>query len=262
MGFQLDRIINENYEKLNNVDQHILNFVQSNLELCKKLSISELARRCNVSTATVLRTAQKLNFSGFSEFKYFLRSDSQENEEVLNLIEILNQDIAQTIKIFLQNSQVQSICRMIEQSEHIYAYGTGQGQRLMLQEFARCFLNVHKNIVLLATSTELKITKKFMTPKDLLFIASWSGKIQNYREILLGINLMKVPTVSITNIHNNELAELSTYNLYYQSTNIDKEMNINRSSYLSLHLVLHLLYDQYINYLNQKEAGEKPQITL
>ena len=41
-----------------------------------------------------------------SEFKYFLRSDSAENAEVLNLIEILNQDIAQTTKLFLQNSQV------------------------------------------------------------------------------------------------------------------------------------------------------------
>ena len=96
MGIQLDRVINENYEKLNTVDQHILQFVQANLESCKKMNIADLARHCSVSTATILRTAQKLNFSGYSEFKYFLRSDSAENAEVLNLIEILNQDIAQT----------------------------------------------------------------------------------------------------------------------------------------------------------------------
>ena len=94
MGIQLDRVINENYEKLNTVDQHILQFVQANLESCKKMNIADLAKLCNVSTATILRTAQKLNFSGYSEFKYFLRSDSAENAEVLNLIEILNQDIA------------------------------------------------------------------------------------------------------------------------------------------------------------------------
>lgn len=70
------------------------------------MNIADLARHCSVSTATILRTAQKLNFSGYSEFKYFLRSDSAENAEVLNLIEILNQDIAQTTKLFLQNSQV------------------------------------------------------------------------------------------------------------------------------------------------------------
>ena len=96
MGIQLDRVINENYEKLNTVDQHILQFVQANLESCKKMNIADLARHCSVSTATILRTAQKLNFSGYSEFKYFLRSDSAENAEVLNLIEILNQDILKT----------------------------------------------------------------------------------------------------------------------------------------------------------------------
>ena len=101
MGIQLDRVINENYEKLNTVDQHILQFVQANLESCKKMNIADLARHCSVSTATILRTAQKLNFSGYSEFKYFLRSDSAENAEVLNLIEILNQDISQTGCSFL-----------------------------------------------------------------------------------------------------------------------------------------------------------------
>ena len=29
---------------------------------------------------------------------------------------------------------------------------------------------------------------------------------------------------------------------------MDKDMNINRSSYLTLHLILHLLYDGYIDY--------------
>jgi len=252
MGAQLDRIINEKYEKLNAVDHHILQFVQNNLELCKTLGVSDLAKHCNVSTATILRTAQKLDFSGYSEFKYFLRSDSPENAEVLGLIDILNQDVAQTIKLFLQNSQVMDICRRIEQADHIYAYGTGQGQRLMLQEFTRCFLNVNKNIVLVPTSTELKIVKKFMTPNDLLFIASWSGRIDSYRETLRNLSVMKIPMVSITNMNNNELAEISTYNLYYQSTTVNKEMNINNSSYLTLHLILHLLYDQYINYLNTK----------
>lgn len=255
MGIQLDRIINENYNRLNSLDQHILNFVQSNYDLCKQIGISDLAKQCNVSSTTILRTVQKLNFSGYSEFKYFLRSDSPENAEVLNHIEIMNQDVAQTIKLFLQNGQVLHICGKIEQADHIYAYGTGQGQCLMLQEFARCFLNVNKNIVLIPTSTELKIVKKFIGTNDLLFIASWSGKIDKYRETLLNLSVMKIPIVSITNIHNNELAEISTYNLYYQSTTLDKEMNINRSSYLTLHLILHLLYDQYINYINTNESN-------
>lgn len=251
MGNKLDLVINENYSKLNSIDLHILSFIQNNLQLSITLSIAKLAESCNVSTATVLRMTQKLNFSGYSEFKYFLKNDAlKKDEESVSLIEVLNQDISQTIKVFKQNRQIEEIYRMIDEAENIYAYGTGQGQRLMLQELARCFLNVNKKIIMIPTSTELKIIKQYMSKKDLLFIASWSGRIEKYKETLLNLEVLGIPLVSITNLNNNELSSISKYNLYFQSTSVDKVMNINRSSYLTLHLVLHLLYDGYINYLN------------
>ena len=250
MGAKFDLVINKNYTKLNNIDLHILNYVENNMSSCISMSIAELAKRCAVSTATILRTTQKLNFSGYSEFKFFLKNDCLKNEEeFIDPIKVLNQDLSQTIKVFQQNIQIQEIYQKMAEAENIYAYGTGHGQRLMLQELARCFLNVNKNIILIPTSTELKIVKKFMTKKDLLFIASWSGRIDKYKETLINLDVLGIPLISITNLNNNELSSLSRYNLYFQSTSIDKDMNINRSSYLTLHLVLHLLYDGYIDYL-------------
>ena len=249
MGTQLDGIINQNYAKLNHLDLRILGYIQNNLHESTTLSIAKLAEKCNVSTATVLRTTQKLNFSGYSEFKYFLKSDDvQEEKQDLDAIEILNQDIAQTIKMFQQNGQIQEIYQKMDEAENIYAYGTGQGQRLMLQEMARCFLNVNKKIIIISASTELKIVKKYMSQRDLLFVASWSGNIDKYRESVVSLGIAGTSIVSITNFHKNELARMAPYNLYFQSTSIDEVMNINRSSYLTLHLVLHLLYDGYIDY--------------
>ena len=253
MGANLDLIINKHYSQLNDIDLHILHYIENNLNECTSISISDLAKQCSVSTSTVLRMTHKLQFSGYSEFKYFLKTDcSQNDNQPVDMIELMNQDIAQTIKVFQQNKQIQEIYQRMDEAEHIYAYGTGQGQRLMLQELARCFLNVNKNIILIPTSTELKIVKKFMTKKDLLFIASWSGKIEKYKETLINLGVLGIPLVSITNLNNNELSSLSKYNLYFQSANIDKDMNINRSSYLTLHLVLHLLYDGYISSMHQK----------
>lgn len=253
MGFKLDVIINENYSKLNSVDIHILTYIQNNPHVCTSLSIAELAKRCNVSTATILRTAQKLNFSGYSEFKYFLKDDEKKNSlENINMVEILNQDISQTIKFFQQNKRISEICQMIDTADTLYAYGTGHGQRLMLQEAARCFLNVNKKLMIIPSSTELKILKKYMSSRDLLFIASWSGNIDSYRDILVNLNVLGIPVVSITSFNNNELSSLSSFNLYFQSTHVDLDMNINRSSYLTLHLVLHLLYDAYIDYMDHK----------
>lgn len=256
MGFKLDLIINENFSKLNSVDMHILTYIQQNPHACTSLSIAELAKRCSVSTATILRTAQKLNFSGYSEFKYFLKDDEKENSpESINMLEMLNQDISQTIKFFQQNKHITEICRIIDTAETIYAFGTGQGQRLMLQEAARCFFNVNKKFIIIPSVTELKILKKFMSINDLLFIASWSGNLDKYRDTLVSLSVLGIPIVSITSFNNNELSSLSRYNLYFQSTHVDLDMNVNRSSYLTLHLVLHLLYDAYIDYMDHQNTG-------
>ncbi len=254
MGFKLDVAINENYSKLNSVDIYILTYIQNNLHECTSLSIAELAKRCSVSTATILRMAQKLNFSGYSEFKYFLKDDEKKNSpENINMIDILNKDISQTMKFFQQNKHIQEICQIINTANTIYAYGTGQGQNLMLQEAARCFFNVNKKFIMVPSSTELKILKKFMSTHDLLFIASWSGNIDKYRDTLINLSILDIPIVSITSFNNNELSSLSKYNLYFQSTHVDVDMNVNRSSYLTLHLVLHLLYDAYVDYMERLE---------
>ncbi len=253
MGFRLDLAINENYSKLSPVDLHILTYIQQDPHACTSLSVAELAKRCNVSTASILRTAQKLDFSGYSEFKYFLKEDEKKDSpKGIDMLAILDQDISQTIKFFRQNKHIHELCHLIDTADTIYAYGTGQGQCLMLQEAARCFFNVDRKFIIIPSSTELKILKKFMTTRDLLFIASWSGNIDKYRDTLTALSVLDLPIVSITSFNNNELSSLSKYNLYFQSTHVDLDMNVNRSSYLTLHLVLHLLYDAYIDYMDHK----------
>lgn len=71
--------------------------------------------------------------------------------------------------------------------------------------------------------------------------------VKNFAQLQLGI-----PMISITCLNNNDLSAMSKYNLYFQSSTMDKDMNINRSSYLTLHLILHLLYDGYIDYATCK----------
>ncbi|MCI8931318.1 MAG: hypothetical protein HFI01_07970 [Lachnospiraceae bacterium] len=39
----------------------------------------------------------------------------------------------------------------------------------------------------------------------------------------------------------------------FMSTHVDVDMNVNRSSYFTFHLVLHLLYDAYVDYMECRE---------
>lgn len=257
MGIKLDSIINENYNNLNQIDIHILSYVKTNISECVNLSISDLAKKCNVSSSTILRMTQKLGFSGYSEFKYFLKNDSKkEKDACIDTVELINQDIAQTNRVFLRNKQINDIYELFYNADHIYAYGTGLGQRLMLEEFARCFMNVNRHVVLIQGTGELKIVSNNISKKDIILIASYSGNVDKYRDSLMNLEITGVPIISITNLENNELSSVANYNLYFQNSFKNKDLNISRSSYLTLHLVLHLLYDGYVKYLNEIESKD------
>ena len=258
----LDAVINENYRSLNENDLHVLQYVKNNLALCSEMSIVELSTRCNVSTTSILRTAKKLKFSGYSEFKYFLRRDNDgvRHVKTRDSIQELNHDIAQTIKVFQQNNLKEKLYQKIERAETLYAFGTGYGQRLMLKEFARCLLNVNKNLILIPASTEFKIARKSFRENDLLFIVSLSGNIESYKETIHNLGVRDIPMVSITNLGNNELASITKYNFYFQNSNIDGELKLNQTSFLTLHLIFHLIYEGYVDYLEQKKDKDRPAI--
>lgn len=249
----LDTLINENYNKLNSNDFYILQYVREHIPICLNYSISELAEKCNVSTASILRTTKKLGFTGYSEFKYHLRQDKTTGKQIhikTDFIGEINNDIQQTVKLFEQNTVKNTIFQMMKDADTLYAYGTGYGQRLILSEFARCLINVKKNLIVIPASTELNISMASMKKNDLLFIASLSGNLKFTKEIILNLMLREVPTISITNLNNNELASLAKYNFYFQSSSINKDNNLNTSSYLTLHLLLHLIYEEFINYIS------------
>lgn len=254
----LDARINENYKKLNSNDLHVLHFIKSDMKSGADLNIAELATKCNVSAASIMRMTKKLNFSGFSEFKYFIRNEmkGKTNIKVRDTLKELSYDFQQTIKVFQQNNLTSTLYEMIDRADHLYAYGTGHGQRLMLNEFARCLLNVNKYLIVLPAFTELDLASNNFTENDLLFIASLSGSISFLKETILNLDIRRVPIISITNLNNNELASFTKYNFYFQSSNINKESNLNQSSYLSLHLLLHLLYEGYVDYLIERNEKE------
>ena len=59
-------------------DLHIWRYISTHRQECANLSIEALGAKCNVSRTTILRFAQKLGLSGFSELRLLLRMECQE----------------------------------------------------------------------------------------------------------------------------------------------------------------------------------------
>ncbi|MCC5890527.1 MAG: MurR/RpiR family transcriptional regulator [Alkalibacterium sp.] len=243
----LHELINKYAEFLTDNDYHILSYVEKEPEHVANMTIMELSQQCNMSKSSILRMAKKLGFSGYSEFKYYLKESSAKNDSSGNVFELSENDIKRTVQLF-DNQDKQPIYSLIDEAETIYAYGTGWGQQNALQELSRYLLSMDKRVYLIPSLRELQVASKNMSSDDLVIIASLSGDLDEVTSDLKKISHQGVPTLSITSFKNNHLAELSTYQLYFQSTDFGFAYNVAHKSFIGLHAIVDLLVRGYLDY--------------
>ena len=123
---KLEKLINDNYEKLNENDLYIWSYILHHKEECKNISIQELAARCNVSHTTIIRFTKKIGLEGYSELKIYLKWDS-EKKETFNSREIEKayQDYMKTMDVIMEQNLTKLFENVRTFLEKIYAYGVG-----------------------------------------------------------------------------------------------------------------------------------------
>ena len=252
----LNDLINKYYENLNENDLYILNAVVNDMNIVKNNTITKLSKIINVSSTSIIRVSKKLNFDGYSEFKYYIineledkkRDELIQREKTKN--SILINDIKETVKLFEQSHDLDDIYNLLLESRRIFVYCTGYSQTLMVKEFSRCLLNNNIYINLIPTTTELNLIKEDIEKYDFIMFVSLSGNISNdIEKIIKTLKIKKVPILSITHLEYNKLSRLSDYNLYYKVSTLNTVKQLNTSSYLTLNVVLALLYEGLTNYI-------------
>lgn len=118
---QLEELMNKHYKKLNENDFHVLKYILNHQDTCYKLGINELAKKCNVSRTSILRLSQKLDFSGYSEFRVFLKWEAEKREEEredCRSFECLMRDMEASMK-YLKNTDLRKMCQLIDEADRI-----------------------------------------------------------------------------------------------------------------------------------------------
>lgn len=255
---KLEALINKHFSHLNENDRHIAEYIIQNRETCQNLPITELATRTLTSKSSILRLTKKLGFSGYSEFKYFLKNESQETiESPSSFLDMQAEDMSQTEKLFKQ-SHTLPIFSAIHKSRKIFCYGTGWGQRDVIRTFQRSLIPLQKFPTIIESLNEFNdIVEDTLTPDDLVIIVSLSGDIKRAKEITQTLTMKGIPILSITNISNNTLASLATYNLYFQSTPYHFPKEGMHGLMLPLFQLMDSFVRGYIDYVKQLEEDEK-----
>ena len=180
----------------------------------RHISIHELARSCCVSSTTVVRFAQKLGFDGFGELKAVMKMEEPDQA-------VYQTDVLQDLGVFYEQTwnklikrNFDSASRLVHEANRVFAFASGYVQSNVVQELKRLFFYDNVLIYEISGRAEFYSILEMLTPDDLFVFVSLSGESPTVTEFGSELRLRDIPFISITKLHDNTLASLSTVNLY------------------------------------------------
>ena len=251
---QLTERINAHLRELSDTDRCIWRHIEENRTAVSRASIHELARACAVSSASIVRFAQKLGFDGFGEMKAFMRMEGASRSlPKRDVITALGSFYDQTWRELMRRDYT-GASRLIHEAHRVFAYASGYVQTNVMQEMKRLF--VYDNILIYEVAGREEFYSVYQTAgKDDLFIfISLSGESERVVEFADQLSLKGVPILSITEMRHNTLASRSTENLYVMPAEFalpENEARLQFKSMLAYFLLLEIWYVHYRLYVQE-----------
>lgn len=250
---RLEERINEVYEKLNENDLLIWRYIQSHKKACSNIAIEELADQCCISRTTISRFTQKIGFSGFREFKLYLKMEWEEEQvrtEVL--LDEVCADYRRSMEI-AKDTNLDEVCEHIYSARRVFAFGTGETQHAVAQMMKRMFMNVKRFFVTLYGRTEVTMAIEDLDEEDMVILISLSGENDLAVQAAKQLKAKGVYTLSITRLSDNTLARLCDKNLYVQTDVLMTKAGLSFETISPYFNVAEILCVRYLMYVKKRE---------
>lgn len=238
---------------LSNTEAYLWNFVQQHPQQIIQMSVIKLSQYANVSTATIVRTMQKMGYSGYTAFKESLRekSNGNSNFDVLNQADdaiksvITKNEIEMNKTLYnLSYSTIEDSISLTQQANLIYIFARGLsepiGREIMVKlQLTGKYVEFHSDPNIIKT-----LSKKIRSDSLVIFI-TLNG---NTNELVTAANFLSkhdVPILTFTTNPKGKILKYSTLTFmgYMSKTNYFPEYEIR--SRLPLQIMTRIFCDAY-----------------
>lgn len=227
--------IQSKYSSFSAKDKGIADYLLSSPAEASRSTIQTLAKKTNVSNATITRFCKKVSCKNFSELKVKLASETHHNLED-NIDSRLKQqyvDVFRDVQGLNRADIIHNTLQLITKANRIYIYGLGSSG-LAAQEL-NYRLNRMGFTCEAVTDSHLMIIRSTLLKEDDLLIAfSRSGQTKDLITSIIKARKSGAKIVSLTAYENTHLTKLSDEVL--------KTIHPGRNAYLSTGLDLSTLF--------------------
>lgn len=232
------------YSTLNDNEKDMIQYIRNHKADVVDMPINELANVLLSSKCSVLRLAQKLGYTGYSELKYSLKKDIVKKAVVpTDLVEKFRKEIDKTFEYASQVNFAPLISE-IHKARQVILYATGFTQNNYTKQFSSELFMAGRSNYIVSGETNFEIISHSLTSDDFVIIISLSGNTPGIRTVVNELNMKDIPILSITELGKNFLVENSDYQLYYNTTDfpIEEEHIISMNA---VGIVLTILVRKY-----------------
>lgn len=240
------------FNKLTNSEQKVFTYIYYNQQKVMKMKITDLAKETFTSKTVIINLAQKLGFEGFSDLKYYLKSNIN-SEDTINIMEDLQYELKQNIEktfIVAEGDLYKRISEKVIKAKTVYVFARGTSKaagyylnHLLLTVGIKCIFVKDYNLLTLVSKT--------LEDGELVILISLSG---NTTKILEVANIAKVrgsEVIAITSFGNNELSKISDYTLHCVSNDTETKDN-DSISRISMFIVIEMLINSIKIFYKEK----------
>ncbi|MFP7332305.1 MurR/RpiR family transcriptional regulator [Shouchella clausii] len=240
----------KNYEELTVSEKRVLGYIMENQDQIPHIKINDLAEATFVSKTVIINLAQKLDFSGFREMKYYIsqkiieKMSAQETSTVLYR-ENLKQSIDKTFSLVTED-QLQKTAAKIKAAKNVFIMARGTSKAVGYY-FEHLLLTIGIQCIFIKDYNLSEVFTDFVAEDDIVIFISLSGDTKKIIDTAKKIHLKKAEMISITSFNTNELTRYTTNNLfcYTDKTNTSKNDTISRTGFF---LTIDLLVDKLANH--------------
>lgn len=243
-----EQLVGLHFDHLSESEKDLARYIIAHQEDIAELTLIELGQKVLMSKSTVLRFAKKLGFSGYSEMKYFIQSSlaAQVIPSDQDVIDRLLGDIHNTIKL-MENIDLDKMFSMLHKACNVIIYATGFTQSNFAREFSNELFLYKRPNFLLSGETNFSAISDNLTENDFVIIISLSGNTLSIQETLKKLVLKQIPVLSVTAFGDSFLRQHSTYQLYYEVSDLEVDFEDSKSM-SGLYVVLILMARMYNPY--------------
>lgn len=190
--------INSYLEQLKPAEKRVAQYIIDNHEEVIHLSITKLARKADVSEATVVKFCQHIGYSGYQELKIMLAQvekkgekeriygeieANDETDEIINKIFQIYEHTLGSTKKLLQQSNLEQAIQLLIDSKRIFFFGFG-ASGIVAEDSELKFKRINYAAEALIDNHKQKTMASLLSEDDLVVAISDSGRTRELMESL------------------------------------------------------------------------------